>query len=86
MIPFLEFLEKKYQGQEPILNDVRKEYIRYIRQAFDDSVAMDWITQYPPEVLRDVVRACYETYGGSDCNPLYEYVCVNKHDNSEKKD
>jgi len=78
MLHFLDFLEQTYQGQEPVLKDARQAYIRYIRQEFDDSVAMDWITQNPPEVLRDTVQQYYITYGGSDCNPLYESICINR--------
>ena len=78
MMRFLDFLEQEYQGQEPILKDVRQEYIRYIRQEFDDAVAMNWIEGNPPEVLREIVKENYITRGGSDCNPLYEYVCLNK--------
>jgi len=78
MLHFLDFLEQTYQGQEPVLKDARQAYIRYIRQQFDDSVAMDWIVQHPPETLRDIVQQTYVTHGGSDCNPLYESICIDQ--------
>lgn len=78
MIPFLEFIEQEYQGQEPILKEIRQEYIRYVRVTFGDAVAMNWIEGHPPEILRERVQEIYHTHGGSDCNPLFEYVCVDQ--------